>query len=90
MLKRYALPWFKADIGEMTSLEVWKAIGFQGDLKIQKPDERIFQLTIEELGVKAEDCWYIDDREGNLEAAKKGADVFSKEVSKIYQLNNIV
>ena len=106
-------PWFKADIGEMTSLEVWKTIGFQGDLekieeeyletielsdgfidfienvkgkyklaiisndssrwskylrekfdinryfdvisisgdlKIQKPDERIFLLTIEKLG----------------------------------------
>lgn len=128
------IPWFKADIGELTSLEVWEAIGFQGDLeqiektyldtmelnddliefiqevrkhyklaiisndssrwskylrekfdlnqyfdvisisgdlRIQKPDERIFQLTIEKLGVKAEDCWYIDDREGNLEAAKK-------------------
>ena len=127
-------PWFKADIGEMTSLEVWKALGFQGDLerieeeyldtielsngfidfiekaknkyklaiisndssrwskylrekfdinkyfdvisisgdlKIQKPDERIFLLTIEKLGVIAEDCFYIDDRTGNLNAAKK-------------------
>lgn len=127
-------PWFKADIGELTSLEVWEAIGFQGDLekiekeyldtieltngfidfiekvkdkyklaiisndssrwskylrekfdlnkyfdvisisgdlKIQKPDERIFFLTIEKLGLNAEDCIYIDDREGNLEAAKK-------------------
>ena len=127
-------PWFKADIGELTSLEVWKAIGFQGDLeklekeyldsielmdgfidfiekvknkyklastsndssrwskyrrekfeinryfdvisisgdlKIQKPDERIFLHTIEKLGLKPEDCIYIDDREGNLEAAKK-------------------
>lgn len=127
-------PWFKADIGELTSLEVWEAIGFQGDLekiekeyldtielmdgfidfiekvkdkyklaiisndssrwskylrekfdlnkyfdvisisgdlKIQKPDERIFILTIEKLGLNAEDCIYIDDREGNLEAAKK-------------------
>lgn len=64
-------PWFKADIGEMTSLEVWKTIGFQGDLKIQKPDERIFLLTIEKLGLNAEDCIYIDDREGNLDAAKK-------------------
>ena len=26
-------PWFKADIGELTSLEVWEAIGFQGDLE---------------------------------------------------------
>lgn len=126
-------PWFKADVGELTSLEVWEAIGFQGDLeeiekkyldtielnegfldfiksmknqyilaiisndssrwskylrekfdinkyfdvisisgdlKIQKPDERIFQLTMEKLGVRAEDCLYVDDREGNLEVAK--------------------
>lgn len=127
-------PWFKADVGELTSLEVWEAIGFQGDLvkiekeyldtielndgfldfitairkqyklaiisndssrwskylrekfeinkffdvisisgdlKIQKPDERIFQLTVEQLGCNAEDCFYVDDREGNLEAASK-------------------
>ena len=127
-------PWFKAYIGEITSLDVWKAIGFQGDLekiekeyldtielsdgfidfiekakgkyklaiisndssrwskylrekfdlnkyfdvisisgdlKIQKPDERIFLLTIEKLGVNAEECFYIDDRTGNLNAAKK-------------------
>ena len=127
-------PWFKADIGELTSLEVWETIGFQGDLekieedylntielsdgfidfvekvknkyklaiisndssrwskylrekfdinkyfdvisisgdlKIQKPDERIFLLTMENLGVKAEDCIYVDDRSGNLNAAKK-------------------
>ena len=127
-------PWFKADVGELTSLEVWAVLGFQGDLekiekeyldtieladgfldfieavkthyklaiisndssrwsrylrekfdlnqyfdvisisgdlKIQKPDERIFRFTIEKLAVKPEDCLYIDDREGNLEAAGK-------------------
>ena len=127
-------PWFKADIGELTSLEVWAAIGFQGDLekiekdyldtielndgflefintvkdkyklaiisndssrwskylrekfdlnkyfdaisisgdlKMQKPDERIFRLTLEKLGLNAEDCYYVDDRKGNLEAARK-------------------
>lgn len=127
-------PWFKADVGELTSLEVWESIGFKGDvekiekvyldtieindgfldfvssvskyykmaiisndssrwsnylrekfdinkyfdvisisgdLKIQKPDERIFQITLEQLGCKAEDCFYVDDREGNLEAASK-------------------
>lgn len=127
-------PWFKADVGELTSLEVWEALGFQGDLeriekeyldtielnngfldfitaigkqyklaiisndssrwskylrekfhinkffdvisisgdlKIQKPDKRIFQLTIEQLGCNAEDCFYVDDREGNLKAASK-------------------
>lgn len=46
-------------------------ISISGDLKIQKPDERIFNLTIDKLKVKAEDCLYIDDREGNLKAAEK-------------------
>lgn len=127
-------PWLKADIGEIASLEIWKTIGYQGnlekvekdyldtlelnddflrfiqsvqgkyklaiisndssewskyirekfdinkyfdvisisgDLKIKKPDERIFSLTIEKLGLKAKDCIYIDDRRGNLTAAKK-------------------
>ena len=128
------IPWFKANIGEMSSLKIWKEIGFQddlekieeeyldtielsdgfidfvekvrskyklaiisndasrwskylrekfdinkyfdvisisGDLKMKKPDERIFLCTIEKLGVNAEECIYIDDRRGNLEAAKK-------------------
>ena len=81
-------PWFKADVGELTSLGVWETLGFKGDiekiekeyfdvisisgdLKIQKPDERIFQLTMEQLGYNAEDCLYVDDREGNLEVASK-------------------
>ena len=46
-------------------------ISISGDLKIQKPDERIFLITIDKLGVNAEDCIYIDDRTGNLNAAKK-------------------
>lgn len=126
--------WYKADIGEWTSLEVWAALGFQGDLekierdyldiielnegfekfikavrqkyklaiisndssrwskylrekfdinqyfdvisisgdlKICKPDERIFRLTVEKLAVKAEECLYVDDRRDNLEGARK-------------------
>ena len=127
-------PWFKADLGELASLEVWQSLGFQGDiekieknyldtieindgfldfvttvgklykmaiisndssrwskylrekfdinkyfdvisisgdLRIQKPDERIFQLTMKKLDCIAADCLYIDDREGNLDAASK-------------------
>lgn len=126
------LPWFKADIGEISSLDVWKILGYtgdleqiekeyldsielndgfvefaqamqgkyrlaiisndssrwsrylrekfdinkyfdvisvSGDLKIEKPDERIFCLTLEKLGLKAEDCLYVDDRRRNLGAA---------------------
>ena len=127
-------PWDKANMGEMTSLEIWAEIGYQGDLekvekdyldtielndglydfikaakakyklaiisndssrwsnylrekfnlnqyfdvisisgdlKIRKPDERIFRLTVEKLAVNAEDSLYIDDRRGYLEAAKR-------------------
>lgn len=126
--------WFRANMGEISSIEVWKAIGFQGDvekiekeyldtieltdgfvefvekakakyklailsndssrwsrylrekfdinryfdvisisgdLKIKKPDERIFLHTIEALGVNAEECIYVDDRRRNLGAANK-------------------
>lgn len=147
-------PWFKADVSELTSLEVWKALGFQGDLekiekeyldtmelndgflefvcavkkqyklailsndssrwskylrdkfdinqyfdvisisgdlKIQKPDERIFQLTIQQLGCKAEDCYYIDDREGNLEAASRlGMNAILLNSRKVPYTGNIV
>lgn len=127
-------PWNKADMGEMSSLEIWAAAGFQGDLekiernyldtielndgfldfvqavrnkyklaiisndssrwskylrekfninqyfdvisisgdlKIRKPDERIFRLTIEKLAVNAAECLYVDDRRGYLGAASK-------------------
>lgn len=127
-------PWNKADIGELSSLEIWAAAGFQGDLekiernyldtielndgfldfvqavrnkyklaiisndssrwskylrekfninqyfdvisisgdlKIRKPDERIFRLTIEKLAVNAAECLYVDDRRGYLGAASK-------------------
>lgn len=30
-------PWFKADVGELTSLEVWESLGFKRDIeKIEK------------------------------------------------------
>jgi putative hydrolase of the HAD superfamily len=38
--------------------QYFDVISISGDLKIQKPEERIFQLTIQQLGCKAEDCYY--------------------------------
>ena len=51
--------------------QYFDVISISGDLKIRKPDERIFWHTIEKLAVKAEECLYIDDRRGYLEAAKR-------------------
>ena len=50
--------------------DYFDVITVSGDIKIKKPDERIFKLTIEKLGCSASDCTYIDDRRFNLEAAQ--------------------
>ena len=126
-------PWNKADVGELSSLEVFEAIGYKGDLekiereyldtieideaffafaalitknnklallsndssrwskylrekfdinkyfdvisvsgdlRIKKPDGRIYQHTLEKLGCTAAECIYVDDRRYNLAAAQ--------------------
>ena len=49
--------------------QYFDVISISGDLKIRKPDERIFRLTIEKLAVNAAECLYVDDRRGYLGAA---------------------
>lgn len=44
-------------------------ITVSGDVKMKKPDERIFNLTLKKLGLTASDCIYIDDRVHNLDMA---------------------
>jgi putative hydrolase of the HAD superfamily len=50
--------------------DYFDVITVSGDVKIKKPDERIFKLTVDKLGVAASDCIYVDDRRYNLAAAK--------------------
>lgn len=50
--------------------DYFDVITVSGDIKIKKPDERIFKLTLEKLGCLASDCTYIDDRRFNLAAAQ--------------------
>ena len=51
--------------------QYFEVISISGDLKIRKPDERIFRLTIEKLAVDAAECLYVDDRRGYLGAANR-------------------
>jgi len=41
------------------------------EVKMLKPDEKIYNLTLDRLGLKAEECIFIDDKERNLPPAKK-------------------
>lgn len=42
-----------------------------GDVKLIKPDPRIFELLLDRFGLKAEDCTFVDDNPDNVDAAKK-------------------
>lgn len=62
---------YKESIYESSNIrDYFDVITVSGDIKIKKPDERIFKLTLEKLGCLASDCTYIDDRRFNLEAAQ--------------------
>lgn len=40
------------------------------DIHICKPDIRIYQYLTEQYGLKPEECFFIDDRDDNVEGAK--------------------
>lgn len=50
----------------IASQKCFVVISVSGDLKIEKPNERIFLLTVEKPGVSAEHCIYVDDRAANV------------------------
>ena len=51
--------------------QYFDVISISGDLKIAKPDERIFNLTLDKLGYKPSECVYVDDRRKYLAGAMK-------------------
>ncbi|MCR4840502.1 MAG: HAD family phosphatase [Lachnospiraceae bacterium] len=47
------------------------------DVKLVKPDRRIYETLYEKFGLKPEECFFIDDAPANIEGAKKtGMDGF--------------
>jgi HAD superfamily hydrolase (TIGR01509 family) len=42
-----------------------------GDVKVRKPDARIFEILLERIGRPAKECVFVDDRPKNLLAAKR-------------------
>jgi len=52
-------------------LQRFKDILVSGKEKLIKPDPKIYKLLLNRNGLKAEECVFIDDRQVNVEAAKK-------------------
>lgn len=43
---------------------------FSYRMGVRKPDPRIYEMALEELGVPGEQCFFIDDLEENVQAAR--------------------
>lgn len=52
-------------------LGLFRDVIVSADVKLAKPDPRIFHLTLDRIGRKAADCIYVDDHLPNIEAASK-------------------
>jgi HAD superfamily hydrolase (TIGR01509 family) len=49
--------------------EFFDAAVISGEVGMRKPEERIFRLAAERLGLSPAECVFIDDIEGNIVAA---------------------
>ena len=44
-----------------------------GEVGMRKPEERIFRLAADQLGLAPAECVFVDDVEGNITAARRSA-----------------
>jgi putative hydrolase of the HAD superfamily len=51
--------------------EIFETIVDSGFVGMRKPDPLIYELTLERLGVDADECLFVDDVEVNCEAGRK-------------------
>ncbi len=51
--------------------EIFDVEVLSGKYGIQKPDQRIYKILLKELGVKPQNCVFVDDREENVNTAIK-------------------
>ena len=51
--------------------EIFEEIVDSAFVGCRKPEARIYELTLERIGMPAEECLFIDDLEPNIEGAEK-------------------
>jgi len=50
--------------------ELFDAVVISAEVGMRKPEQRIFTLTVELLGLRPDECVFIDDVQANVEAAE--------------------
>jgi len=63
--------WMEESISKNKLHDYFDAIITSYEAGVAKPDPKIFLLTLDKLGVKAEECVFIDDQAKNVDAAQK-------------------
>jgi 2-haloacid dehalogenase len=74
--KLYALTNWSAELFEQTEgdypfLQWFEGIVKSGEERINKPDERLYQILLDRYQLNASNTLFIDDREKNIAAAQK-------------------
>lgn len=52
-------------------LKYFDEIVFSGEIGLIKPDQRIFEYTLEKLGILSNECLFVDDSKTNIATAEK-------------------
>ncbi|MDX6643100.1 MAG: putative hydrolase of the superfamily [Solirubrobacteraceae bacterium] len=51
--------------------EIFELVVDSGFVGMRKPDREIYELTLERLGLRAEECLFVDDTDVNVDAARE-------------------
>ena len=51
--------------------EIFEEVVDSAFVGCRKPETRIYEMTLERIGMRAEECVFIDDMEPNIEAARE-------------------
>lgn len=62
---------YKADHEGDSFVSLFDHIFLSYEMGLKKPDKRIYEKVVEEIGAKPEQCLFFDDLEENLNAAKE-------------------
>ncbi|HTI87275.1 MAG TPA: HAD family phosphatase [Alphaproteobacteria bacterium] len=69
-LSNWSSETFAAVRPKYSFFQLFDTILLSGDVRVVKPDPRIFQLLLERIGRSAGECLFIDDLEQNISAAR--------------------
>ena len=70
-LSNWALEKFLPVRARYAFFDVFDAFVISSEVKVAKPDPRIFTLLLERIGLRAEECLFIDDAEKNIVVARE-------------------